>query len=39
VRRFADMPPDFLKMLQDVRPDIAADPIGALDRPQATYKN
>lgn len=39
VRRFADMPPDFLRMLQDARPDIAADPVAALDRPQAIYKN
>jgi Protein of unknown function (DUF1838) len=39
VRRFADMPSDWLAMLQQARPDIAADPVGALDRPQATYKN
>ena len=39
LRRFADMPPDFLKMLQDARPDIAADPVAALDGPEATYRN
>jgi hypothetical protein len=39
VRRFADMPPDWLAMLQAARPDIAADPVAALDRPQAIYKN
>ncbi len=39
VRRFADMPADFLKMLQDARPVIASDPVAALERPQAIYKN
>jgi hypothetical protein len=39
VRRFTDMPPDFLKMLQDARPDIAANPVAALDGPEAVYKN
>lgn len=39
VRRFEDMPPDFLKMLQDARPDIAANPVAALDGPEAVYKN
>jgi hypothetical protein len=39
VRRFADMPADWLSMLRAVRPDIAADPVAALERPQAIYKN
>ncbi len=39
VRRFADMPADWLAMLHAARPDIAADPVAALDRPQAIYKN
>ncbi len=39
VRRFADMPPDFLRMLQEARPEIAADPIAALAQPEAIYKN
>jgi hypothetical protein len=39
VRKFSDMPADWLAMLQAARPDIAADPVAALDRPQAVYKN
>jgi hypothetical protein len=38
-RRFKDMPADWLAMLGAARPDIAADPVAALDRPQAIYKN
>jgi hypothetical protein len=39
VRRFADMPSDWIAALRALRPDIAADPVAALDRPQAAYKN
>lgn len=39
VRRFDDMPRDWLALLREARPDIAADPVAALDRPQAIYRN
>jgi hypothetical protein len=32
VESLADMPQDWLAMLQEAWPDIAADPIGVLDR-------
>lgn len=37
--RYEQMPEDWRKELASIAPEIAADPIGGLDRPTATYRN
>lgn len=39
VRRFADMPRDWIAMVAKADPKMAADPISVLERAQATYRN
>ena len=39
VRRFADMPRDWIAMVAKADPKMASDPLSVLNRPPETYKN